>query len=238
MDEALLDVLVEHHNKGDHAQNGWKPHVYTHAIRHVKDKCNKDITKDNISGRMRTLDHHYEVVSKILSQSGFGWDWTNNRLSMDSDDVWAKYVEACKEIKSYKTKVIKHWESICIVYSKDYANGEGTKTGAEIAAEPLEEPIEVSLEVVPKRQRTGDAILCMLGDMKKDLVDAFKTTEPIPLPKVTTPAEILDALGLIPDLAEQDMLRCYGKLVLNDRLFQALKELPITMRKTWLLMLP
>ena len=91
---------------------------------------------------------------------------------------------------------------------------------------------------MPKRQRTGDAILCMLGDMKKDLVDAFKTTEPIPLPKVTTPAEILDALGLIPDLAEQDMLRCYGKLVLNDRLFQALKELPITMRKTWLLMLP
>ena len=93
MDDALLEVLVEHHNKGDHAQNGWKPHVYMHAIRNVKDKCNKDITKDNISGRMRTLDHHYEVVSKILSQSGFGWDWTNNRLSMDSDDVWDKYVE-------------------------------------------------------------------------------------------------------------------------------------------------
>ncbi|KAF6981748.1 hypothetical protein CFC21_000206 [Triticum aestivum] len=74
--------------------------------------------------------------------------------------------------------------------------------------------------------------------MKKDLVDAFKTTEPIPRPKVTTPAEILDALRLIHDLAEQDMLRCYGMLVLNDRLLQALKELPITMRKTWLLMLP
>ncbi|XBH90609.1 hypothetical protein VPH35_082220 [Triticum aestivum] len=223
MDDALLDVLVEHHNKGDHAQNGWKPHVYTHAMRNVKVKCNKDITEDNISGRMRTLDHHYEVVSKIISQSGFGWDWTNNRLSMDSDDVWAKYVE----------------ESICIVYSKDHANGEDAKTGAEIAAEPLEEPIEVSPEVAPKRQQTGDGIICMLGDMKKDLVDAFKTIDiTIPLPKVTTPAEILDALSLIHDLAEQDMLRCYGKLVLNDRMFQALKELPITMRKTWLLMLP
>ncbi|XBI26337.1 hypothetical protein VPH35_051077 [Triticum aestivum] len=142
---------------------------------------------------------------------------------MDSDDVWAKYMEACKEIKSYKTKVIKNWEPICIVYSKDHANGEGAKTGAEIATEPLEEPAEVSPEVAPKRQRT---------------IDAFKTTEQIPLPKVTTPAEILDSLRSIPDLAEQDMLRCYGKLVLNDRLFQALKELPITMRKTWLLMLP
>jgi hypothetical protein len=25
MDEALLSMLVEHHNNGDHAQNGWKP---------------------------------------------------------------------------------------------------------------------------------------------------------------------------------------------------------------------
>uniref|UniRef100_N1QQ48 DDE Tnp4 domain-containing protein n=1 Tax=Aegilops tauschii TaxID=37682 RepID=N1QQ48_AEGTA len=141
MDDALLEVFVENHNKGDHAQNGWKPHA------------NK----------------------------------------------------ACKEIKSCKSKVIKNWESICIIYSKDHANGEGAKTCAEIAVEPLEEPIEVSLEVALKRQRIGDAILCMLGDMK-DLVGAFKKTEPIPLPKVTTPTEILDALRLIPDLAEQDML--------------------------------
>jgi hypothetical protein len=28
MEAALLEVLVEHHNNGDHAQNGWKPHVY------------------------------------------------------------------------------------------------------------------------------------------------------------------------------------------------------------------
>lgn len=174
--------------------------MYTAAIKHVKEKCNKDITKENISGRLRTFDKHYEVVAKILSQSGFGWDWVNNRLSIDSDDVWNKYVEAnkkCKEIKSYKTKVIMHWESIVIIYSKDHANGDGAKTGVEIAAEPLAESIEVSPELVPKRQRTGDVILCMLGDMKKDLVDAFKATEPIPLPKVTTPAEILDALKLI-----------------------------------------
>ena len=45
--------------------------------------------------------------------------------------------KASKEIKSYKTKVMKNWESICIVYSKDHANGEGAKTGAEIVAEPL-----------------------------------------------------------------------------------------------------
>jgi hypothetical protein len=88
MDAALLAVLMEHHNNG-----GWKPHVYNAAIRNVCEKCNVKITKDNIASRCKTFDKHYEVISKILSQSGFGWDWVNDKLLIDSDDVWNKYVE-------------------------------------------------------------------------------------------------------------------------------------------------
>ncbi|TVU42400.1 hypothetical protein EJB05_08803, partial [Eragrostis curvula] len=54
---------------------------------------------------------------------------------------------------------------------------------------------------------------------------------------VTPPAEILAALDMIPDLARSDMLRAYGKLILSERLFRALMELPIELRKEWLLML-
>lgn len=241
MDGALLEVLVDHHNNGDHSQNGWKPHVYCAAIRNVKEKCNKNITKDNILGRLRTFDRYYEVITKILSQSGFGWDWVNHKLSMDSDDVWIKYVEANKKEKglaSYKTKVVKHWESISIIYSKDHANGEGAMTGAETTADPEAEPIEISPEVAPKRQRTCESIMCMIGEMRATFKDALKTTDPLPLPKATTPAAILAALQLIPDLAEPDMLRSYGKLILNERLFEALMELPMEMRKARLLVLP
>ena len=92
MDTALLAVLVEHYNNGDRSQNGWKPHVYNAAIKNVHDKCNMNITKENISSRWKTFDKHYEVISKILSQSGFGWDWENNKLSIDSEDVWSRYV--------------------------------------------------------------------------------------------------------------------------------------------------
>ena len=49
MDTTLLAVLVEHHNLGDHAQNGWKPHVYNACIKHVKETCMVDITKENIT---------------------------------------------------------------------------------------------------------------------------------------------------------------------------------------------
>ncbi|XP_024314421.1 uncharacterized protein LOC104582707 isoform X3 [Brachypodium distachyon] len=135
MDTALLAVLVERHNNGDHAQNGWKPHVYNACIRHVKDTCGVDITKDNMTARCKTFDKHYEVISKILAQSGFGWDWENNKLSIDSEDVWSKYVEANKAAGSYKTKVVMNWDQISTIYSKDHATGEGAKTAAECVQE-------------------------------------------------------------------------------------------------------
>lgn len=170
MDLALLEVLVEHHNNGDRGQNGWKPHVYNAAIRNVKDKCNVDITKDNISARCKTFDKHYEIISKILSQSGFGWDWENNRLSMDSEDVWFRYVEANKGAACYKTKVVKNWDAICTIYSKDHANGEGAKTGTESGQDVVNDSPtnanENSPVLAPKKQRTGDAIMGVLTDMK------------------------------------------------------------------------
>ncbi|CAO2200658.1 unnamed protein product [Urochloa humidicola] len=237
MDAALLAVLVEHHNNGDHAQNGWKPHVYNAAIRNVHEKCGVDITKDNIAARCKTFDKHYEIINKILSQSGFGWDWENDRLLIDSDDVWNRYVEANKTAACYKTKVVKNWLAISTIYSKDHANGEGAQTGAESAQVPPEQGDDASPDLPQKRQRTGEAILSLLGDMKTSFNDSLKSTEPLPMPSVTPPAEILATLQMIPDLARCDMLKSHGKLILNERLFQALMELPMDMRKEWLLML-
>ncbi|KAJ1268597.1 hypothetical protein BS78_07G147400 [Paspalum vaginatum] len=223
MDLALLEVLVEHHNNGDRGQNGWKPHVYNAAIRNAKEKCNVDITKENISSRCKTFDKHYEIISKILSQSGFGWDWENNRFSMDSEDVWDRYVEANKGAACYKTKVVKNWDSICAIYSKDHANGEDGNDDSP----PM---------LAPKKQRTGDAIVGMLTEMKTSFQEAMQSNAPIELPKKIAPSIIFAALKEIPDLARGDMLRSYGMLLSrDDRIFEALMELPMEMRKDWLL---
>ena len=88
MDKALLDVFVEHYNKGDRAQNGWKPHVYTAAVKNVRETCELEITKENIISRSKTFDKYYTIVNNMLLQSGFGWDWENNKIMVDSDDIW------------------------------------------------------------------------------------------------------------------------------------------------------
>ena len=73
--------------------------------------------------------------------------------------------------------------------------------------------------------------------MKGSFHDALKSLEPLPLPQVTPPAKILATLEMIPDLARGDILRSYGKLILSERLYQALLELPMNFGKEWLLML-
>ncbi|KAF7094367.1 hypothetical protein CFC21_098956 [Triticum aestivum] len=128
MDTTLLAVLVEHHNNGDHAQNGWKPHVYNACIKHGKDTCDVDITKENIIGRIKTFDKRYEIITKMLAQSGFGWDWVKNMVSVDSDEVWSRYVEPNKDARAYRNKVVHNWESINTIYSKDHATGASART--------------------------------------------------------------------------------------------------------------
>ncbi|TVT98270.1 hypothetical protein EJB05_56437, partial [Eragrostis curvula] len=87
MDKVLLDAFAAYFNKGDRCQNGWKPHVYSAAVKNVREKCNVNITKCNIDSRSKTSDKHYHVISGLLSTSGFGWDWDKNKLKVDSDSV-------------------------------------------------------------------------------------------------------------------------------------------------------
>jgi hypothetical protein len=81
-------------------------------------------------------------------------------------------------------------------------------------------------------------IMCnMMGKMMTSFDESLKTTEPLPMPKVTPPTEIYDALKKL-SLEESDLLRAYGKLIINERLFEALKALPEEIKKPWLLSLP
>ena len=131
-----------------------------------------------------------------------------------------------------------NWDALNTIYSKDHATGAGARTGAECVQESPNTPTpEVAPEAPPKRLRTGDAILCMMGEMKMSFQDALKTNEPLPMPKVTSPTEILNALKKVPGLEDSDMLRAYGKLIVSERLFEALMALPEELRKAWLVTL-
>ena len=154
-------------------------------------------------------------------------------------------MQANEKAAIYKNKVIHNWNEICTIYSKDHATGQGARTGAETETEtqtvpPTQETNDISPECAgpSKKPRMGEAIMCMLGDMKTSWSDAMKSTEPLQAPQVTPHSVVLVALEDIQDMSRSDKLRAYGKLILSERLFHALMELPLELRKEWLLMLP
>ncbi|CAM0872343.1 unnamed protein product [Alopecurus aequalis] len=57
------------------------------------------------------------------------------------------------------------------------------------------------------------------------------------MPKVTPPTEILAALKKVNGLEDKELLRAYGKLIKDERMFEALMALPGDLRKPWLLTL-
>ncbi|KAI4999028.1 hypothetical protein ZWY2020_057488 [Hordeum vulgare] len=154
-------MLVEHHNRGDHAQNGWKPHVYNACIKHVKETCDVVINKDKIIARIKTFDRQYDIISKMLAQSGFGWDWDNNMVMVESDEVWLRYVEANKDAAYYRNKEVKNWQAISTIYSKDHA-AVRCKEGAECAQPQSSSVARVGDddEETLSRLRRGHALRC------------------------------------------------------------------------------
>ena len=92
--------------------------------------------------------------------------------------------------------------------------------------------------MAPKRHQEGDSIRCMIEDTRIPCKDALKITDPPPLSKDVNPSKILVALQLIPDLTVPRILQTFEKPILNEHLFEALMELPMHMRKAWLLLLP
>ncbi|KQK18447.1 hypothetical protein BRADI_1g42535v3 [Brachypodium distachyon] len=235
MDKALLDVFVEHYNKGDGAQNGWKPHVYTAAVKNVREKCEMEITKENIISRNKTFDN------------GFGWDRDNNKISVDSEDVWNTYVQANKDATSYRHKTIKFWDMISLVYLKDRANGAGARTAAESVVEMAAEngnnskdtdatsSTQVDGDRKKKRYRSDDSIASMLGEKPDNFTAVFQADVCEPPPKPASPEEIIAALDAIPGLGEDDVLAAYDILVSNDLKFKSLQALPDRVKKKWFL---
>lgn len=265
MDRVLLDVLAEYHNNGNHTANGWKPPAYSAAVKTVREKCSVEITKDHVYSRCKTFDKHCSIISRLLAHSDFGWDQDKNMLIIHNEDAWKVYIEKNKAAACYKNKVIKNWDAISLIFSRDYATSEEESAGGENAQEMALKGAEDVRELTQnspstsgpssqdqggtptstrptqlcrrsKRFRTDDALFCMSGNIKNSFQISVKANEPPAERANASPKEIFAALQEIPNLGRGDLLRAYCILTSNDRKFESLVALPMDMRKDWLMM--
>ncbi|GJN04799.1 hypothetical protein PR202_ga22373 [Eleusine coracana subsp. coracana] len=85
IDKVLQDTFVEHYKKGDRCQNSWKSHVYTAAIKNVREKCGVNIAKSNIESRSKTKTRKLKAIGTRSSNIGTLLVWQQFE-KVESDD--------------------------------------------------------------------------------------------------------------------------------------------------------
>ncbi|KAE8772625.1 hypothetical protein D1007_55353 [Hordeum vulgare] len=265
MDEAILNAFVDHYNRGDHPQNRWKPHVYTTVVNNVRAECNVDITKENVISRCKNIDKHYVNVSKMLSTSGFGWDWIHNKLMVDMRMCGETMSRATVAISTLRrvihqglsylldgdivglaflsesleelchNHVLRRWWWGNVVLLLRVISSLGGFTGSWLLASLT--ITEVAEDTGCDRYRSDDSIASMLGEKLDNFTTAYKSNiaQAAPPSKLSSPEEILDALNVIAGLDDDALLEAHDILIADDRKFKALMALPKRMKKKWIL---
>jgi hypothetical protein len=96
MDRAFLDVHVEYHNNCDHAQDGWKSHVYHNDIKVVHGKCGIDSQRRKSYQGAKLLTSTMRKLAKLLlivDLVGIGKRMFYNLAAMKcATDMWRYFL--------------------------------------------------------------------------------------------------------------------------------------------------
>ncbi|XP_048134357.1 uncharacterized protein LOC115750789 isoform X3 [Rhodamnia argentea] len=66
----------------------------------------------------------YGSFKKLLSQSGFGWDNVNKRVTVDDPSIWQLHIKDNSEWAKFKKDGFPLYPDLCIVFGDTYATGE------------------------------------------------------------------------------------------------------------------
>ncbi|KAM7470044.1 hypothetical protein LguiA_008227 [Lonicera macranthoides] len=148
MDKILSSCFVDQMNQGNRLDGkfAWKAVSWTAAINALREGLNIYVTKGNIQSRLKTWEKHHEIISNMLSTSGFSWNYDKGRVEVE-ERVWNAYVQVHTKAVPYRRKiVIDNWDDICAIFAQDRANGEGAQTAFETDIEMATNEVSNNLE--------------------------------------------------------------------------------------------
>lgn len=134
MDRCLTKILVEETKKGNKIDNVLKTAAYVAAVKALNEKFGLDLTKDHIKSRLKTWKKQYGVLKDLLTQRGFKWEKAQKMVVAD-DSAWNNYIKAHPDARHFRSKVIEHYEELCIILGNNQATTSCSVNGAETEAE-------------------------------------------------------------------------------------------------------
>ncbi|CUS10986.1 unnamed protein product, partial [Tuber aestivum] len=148
-EKFLIEALLKRVRQGERAENGFKKAVWAQVVAELnakfKEVLPKPITVMQAKNKEVILKCEFEIVRKIRSNSGFGWDEFKGIPTVPAL-VWQEYTAVHKEAGKYRHKGLPHYELLEELFSGVAASGRFARTGEiESAAERDQVVLEIEL---------------------------------------------------------------------------------------------
>lgn len=92
MDYCLGKILAGQVQKGYNIDNIIQREAYDTTALALSTKFGPDLTKDQITNRLKTWKKQFAVLKELVSHPGFAWDATM-KMIVASDSAWKDYIK-------------------------------------------------------------------------------------------------------------------------------------------------
>ncbi|XP_077239772.1 uncharacterized protein LOC143880686 [Tasmannia lanceolata] len=123
MDRHLIVAMQHQIAEGQKAPNGFKDVAYNGAAQELTTVLKKQITKEHIKNRLKTMKTNYRFLNTIVNLSGFGWDPQLKKISVE-DQVKNDYLVRNPDHLRFFNNRWELYEEMKEVFGEDYATGE------------------------------------------------------------------------------------------------------------------
>ncbi|AES79337.2 Myb/SANT-like DNA-binding domain protein [Medicago truncatula] len=93
MERVLAEALRDQRSLGRQSDGAWKAVAYNAATDALSARFNVQLIGDNVINHIKLWQGWYEIVSDILSQSGFDRDAPKCMINVEDENAWNEYVK-------------------------------------------------------------------------------------------------------------------------------------------------
>ncbi|KAL0381268.1 UNVERIFIED_CONTAM: hypothetical protein Sangu_0191100 [Sesamum angustifolium] len=151
-EEVLVNTLKSILTNGWKCENGfYNGYLLQLEVYMLNELPNSDIrTEPHINSNIHVWKKQYSTLASMMRQSGFGWDKTQNIITVDDNSIWDDYVKMDPSAKIMRYKAWPYFPAWREIFGKDRATGDEAEDDEEIARVARgEAQNEVEIDYVP-----------------------------------------------------------------------------------------
>ncbi|XP_071696407.1 uncharacterized protein [Rutidosis leptorrhynchoides] len=179
MDASFIQAMIKEQGDGNRINGSFTTQAYTNMLNALNTEFpDKGLKKDHLKNRLKSLKDNFSQCYDIfrgVKLSGFGWN-SETMLIEAEDEVCDTLIQEKPEAAKWRKKVIHHYESLQLLFSKDRATGTAAATAKERTNQQTKEPITVTIDDIDQYVETNDIGLENFDTM--DEVNPTLTTPP------------------------------------------------------------